>query len=98
MTYSAGAVAVSAAAVAAQKAYVGGVIIVLSNDEFLKLVRRLSGEEPVIIHGIVGTFSKHHVYVIPHKGVVYVTKSKDPLPVTPGVEAKKLYLSGNVNL
>lgn len=87
----------AAAAAALRNASIaaGGMIRVVP-EEFLRMADRL--EEPVIVH-FQGTWAlfmtpAHH-YVMPYKGLVVVTKSRDSLYLPKGVElieAKSLYM------
>ncbi len=84
--------AVAAAAQQAQRVLVGGVIVVVDSSSFMNILSRLRDKDVMVIHGLVGVFSKTHVYLIPYQGIVFLTKSKDPLPITPNIEARELRL------
>ena len=84
--------AAAAAAQQAQRVLVSGVIVFVDSSTFMKILSRLRDKDIMIIHGIVGVFSKTHVYLVPYQGVVFTVKSKDPLPITPDIEAKELRL------
>lgn len=79
-----------AAGIIATRVNVGGVIIVLEPREFLSILSKLKEKGAIVIHGVRGVFSKSHIYLIPYQGVVFVTKSKNQLPVSPDIEARNI--------
>ena len=83
---------IGAAAATAQRVLVGGVIVFVDSSTFMKILSRLRDKDIMIVHGITGVFSKIHVYLVTYQGVVFIVKSKDPLPITPDIEAKELRL------
>ena len=94
---SAGAVIASAAVgaagavlAAAQRVFVGGVIVFVDPETFMKVLSKL--KNIVVIHGVKGVINKTHVYIAVYQGVVFLTESKDLLPITPDIEAKSLQL------
>ena len=91
MSYAAAGAAASAA-YQAQRVLVGGVIVVLDSTSFMSILSKLKDKGAMVIHGVVGLLSKTHVYLIPYQGMVFLAKSKTPLPITPDVEAKELRL------
>lgn len=84
------AVGAAAALAAAQRVFVGGVIVFVDPETFMKVLSKL--KNIVIIHGVKGVINKTHVYIAVYQGVVFLTESKDLLPITPDVEAKSLQL------
>ena len=91
----AGATAGAAGAAAvqqAQRVLVGGVIVIVDPMTFMNILSRLRDKGVMVIHGVVGLLSKTHVYLIPYQGMVFLVKSKDPLPITPDIEAREIRL------
>ncbi len=70
--------------------FVSGLIAILDNDEFIRLAQELKKRGAFVIHGVTGTISKNHVYMVPYNGVVFITKSKEPLPISTDFEVEKL--------
>lgn len=44
----------------------------------------------MLIHGVAGTVHKNHVYILAYNGVLFITKSREPLPLVPDIEAREL--------
>ena len=84
------AVGAAAALAAAQRVFVGGVIVFVDPETFMKVLSKL--KNIVVIHGVKGVINKTHVYIAVYQGVVFLTESKDLLPITPDIEAKSLQL------
>ena len=84
------AVGAAAALAAAQRVFVGGVIVFVDPETFMKVLSKL--KNTVVIHGVKGVINKTHVYIAVYQGVVFLTESKDLLPITPDIEAKSLQL------
>lgn len=89
---SGAAAAGATAAATAQRVQVGGVVVLIDASSFMKILSRLKNKDVMVIHGKTGILSKTHVYLIPYQGIVFITKTKDPLPITPDIEAKQLGL------
>ena len=86
-------IAANTAAVAqAYRVYVGGVIVVVDRDTFLRLANELREKGALVIHGTIGMFSKSHVYLLSYNGVVFIVKTKNPLFISVDVEAERLFL------
>ena len=91
---SAGVVAgagVAAAAAIANAIKASGAIVRVEPDEFLKVISRI--EKPLVVHATGGAFTKHHRYIAGYKGLVFFTKSPEPLQFTRAMEliaAKKV--------
>ena len=60
----------------AMKVTVGGLAIKLEPHIFQQLVTR---EDLPIIHGMIGVFTKNHVYLTVHDGMTFYTKVEQPL-------------------
>lgn len=60
----------------AVKVTVGGLAIKLEPHIFQQLITR---EDLPVVHGIVGIFSKNHVYLTVHDGLTFFTKVERPL-------------------
>ena len=69
----------------------GGPIVSVDGDYFVRLVSE-NRDKLLVVHAVVGIFSKTHVYATNYKGFTFVTKTKEPLPITPDVEAKRIWL------
>ena len=94
-----GAVAGGAAAARAihtQRVLAGGVIIEVDPETFMKTHSRLKDKGVLVIHGVMGMLSKTHVYLMPYQGVVFLTKSSNPLPITPDIDTKRISLPPGV--
>ncbi len=89
---AAGVAGATAAAQQAQRVLVGGVIVIVDPMTFMNILSRLRDKGVMVIHGVVGLLSKTHVYLIPYQGMVFLVKSKDPLPITPDIEAREIRL------
>lgn len=81
-----------AAWIAARRLIVGGLIAVLDIREFIRVANELQGKDVLMVHGLHGTLSKEHVYLLPYNGIVFLTKSKEPLPLKVNIEAERLDL------
>lgn len=82
----------AAAAQQAQRVLVGGVIVIVDSTTFMNILSRLKDKGIMVIHGVTGLLSKTHVYIVPYQGVVFLTESKNPLPITPDIEAREIRL------
>ncbi len=80
----------SVAAIQSQRVVVGGVLVYLNPYDFMNIVQKLREEKVLVIHGITRVLSKSHVYIAPYQGIVFITKSKEILPLTPDIEAKEI--------
>ena len=76
----------------AQRVLVGGVIVIVDSTTFMSILSRLKDKGVMVIHGVTGLLSKTHVYLLPYQGIVFLTKSKNPLPITPDIEAREIRL------
>jgi len=74
----------------ARHIFIGGLIAVLDVDQFVRLVNELRKRGALVIHSVSGVFSKSHIYMVPYNGVVFLTKSRDPLPISVDVEVEKV--------
>lgn len=92
---SAGAAAAAAAALANAVAAAGGMVRVDPAD-FLAIADR--AEQPLVVHSAgpwVLFVGFYHHYVMPYRGLTFVTKSTDPLLLPKGtelIESKYIYL------
>lgn len=91
-TVAAAAGGAAASVQRAQRVLVGGVIVVVDPASFMNILSRLKDKGVMVIHGVMGLLSKTHVYLIPYQGMVFLAKSKDPLPITPDIEAGEIRL------
>ncbi len=86
-----GAGAAAAAAAIANAIKASGAIVRVEPDQFVKVVSRV--EKPLVVHATGGAFTKHHRYIAGYKGLVFFTKSPEPLQFTKTIElvaAKKI--------
>ncbi len=60
-----------------------GLLVLLECGELLRLLRG-EGRRGLVVHGVEGTLSKTHVYLLVDGCVVYACRSREPLE---GVEA-----------
>jgi len=81
-----------AAWIIARRLIVGGLIAVLDSREFMRVVNELRGKDVLMVHGSHGALSKEHVYLLPYNGIVFLTKSKESLPLKVDIEAERLDL------
>ena len=82
--------AAAAAAMAAIK--VSGTIVRISPDEMLRLLSRV--ERPLVVTSTTWAFGRRYVYLTSYKGLAFVTRSSEPLPL-PGcelVEAQRIWV------
>ncbi|MDO8056744.1 MAG: hypothetical protein Q6361_07780 [Candidatus Hermodarchaeota archaeon] len=61
----------------ASRVTVGGLAVKLDPYYFQQFAVR---EDLPVVHGIIGVFSKHHVYLTVHDGMTFYTKVEDHLP------------------
>jgi hypothetical protein len=67
---------------------VGGLAVKLDPYYFQQFVVR---EDLPVVHGIIGVFTKNHVYLTVHDGITFYTKVQNPLPgLQVVVEADKI--------
>ena len=92
MAYAGGAAAGAAAAHAIANAIkASGAIVKVEPEEFIKVVSL--GDKPLIVHAMGGMLSKHHRYITGYKGLVFFTKTDQPLDIMTGfqlVEARSI--------
>lgn len=76
----------------ARRVVVGGVLVILDNQEFIKLAGELREAGAKVIHGFRrGLISRNkHLYIIAKDGVAYITESDSLLPISVDIEAKDL--------
>ncbi len=91
-----GAVAASHAAAIAQAIKASGAIVQVEPGDFFNLVNRQ--REPLVVHATGGLFSTNYQYLTGYKGLVFYTKSNEPLTFSPQAEvvvAKKIWIPGS---
>lgn len=49
---------------------VGGLVAVPDNREFMHAVSELRDKSALIVHGLHGTLSEEHAYILPYNGIV----------------------------
>jgi hypothetical protein len=83
------------AAAVAQAIKASGAIVHVEPDDFANLVSRQ--REPLVVHAAGGLFSSNYQYLTGYKGLIFFTKSSEPLtfpPQTEMVTAKKIWIPG----
>jgi hypothetical protein len=78
-----GGAAITAAAMA-QAVKASGAIVRMEPDEFSKLLSKQ--ESPLVVHAVGGLLSSNYQYLFGHKGLVFFTKSSEPLSLPPRAE------------
>ncbi len=96
MAYAAGAssAAIAAAAIA-QAIKASGAIVNVEPNEFTTILSR--AESPAVVMAIRGFRKKRYQYMTGYKGLVFYTKSNDPLSLTSDTEliaAKRIWIPG----
>ena len=74
----------ASSAVAARKIHVGGAIVVLDPDTFIRVSSGLRGRDKPLMHRTIGIASKSHLHLLPCGGVTFAVKFKGKLPPLPG--------------
>jgi hypothetical protein len=91
---AAGGAAAHAAAVA-QAIKASGACVRVSPDDFQRLLARAG--DVVVIHAVGWAFGTQHKYLFGYKGLVFFTKSREPVFVPSGVEtleAERIWIPG----
>ncbi len=76
--------AAAAAAVIANATKASGVIVRVSPENFLAILRRV--ESPVVVQAQGGIFSTKYRYLTSYKGLAFFTKSTSPVELPSGTE------------
>jgi hypothetical protein len=79
-------------AIQAYAAQVAGTSVEVSPEQFVEIIRRHLDKGIIVAHGMVGVFTKSHVYVTGVQGIIFYCKTLDPLSINVDVEAKKILL------
>jgi hypothetical protein len=90
---AAGAAAAASAIANATKA--SGVIVRVSAENFLAILKRI--ESPLVVHASGGIFSTKYQYLTSYKGLAFYTKSPAPVELPLGVElvrAQSIWIPG----
>ena len=74
----------AAAAAIAQAIKASGVLVRLNQDEFRKVLMRVS--EPLVVIAQGGVFSKKYQYLMSYKGLAFLTKTNTPVDLPTGTE------------
>jgi hypothetical protein len=79
MTYvsTTGATAAAQAAAIANAVKASGAIVKLDPKEFVKILAKT--ENPVVVTGTCGLFTKKNQYMINYKGFFFYTESREPI-------------------
>jgi hypothetical protein len=78
------AAAAGAAAAIAMATKASGVIVGVSPENFLAILKRV--ESPLVVHARGGIFSITYRYLVSYKGLAFYTKSPAPLELPRGTE------------
>lgn len=87
--------AAAAAAIIAQAIKASGAIVRMSPQDFLQIVER--SEEPLVVTAQGGLFSTKYEYLTGYRGLVFYTKSSEPLLLPEYAEivaANKIWIPG----
>ena len=93
MAYAGGAEAAYAAIANAIKA--SGAIVRVEPEEFLKILRKV--EKPLVVTAKGGFIKGNHQYLMGYKGLIFFTKSSEPLMLPGSVEvvtSKQIWIPG----
>jgi hypothetical protein len=85
----------AAAAVIANATKASGVIVRVSAENFLAILRRV--EAPLVVHAAGGVFSTRYQYLVSHKGLAFYAKLREPLQLPRGTEvvnAESIWIPG----
>ncbi|MGE5359027.1 MAG: hypothetical protein ACM3NQ_08390 [Bacteroidales bacterium] len=83
------------AAEIAQAIKASGAIVQVEPSDFYNLVSRQ--REPLVVHAAGGFLSTNYQYLSAYKGLIFYTKSSEPLTFPPQTEvmtAKKIWIPG----
>jgi hypothetical protein len=78
------AAAAGAAAAIANATKASGVIVRVTPENFLAILRRI--ESPLVVHASGGVFSTKYHYLTSYKGLAFYTKSPAPIELPRGIE------------
>lgn len=96
MTYVAGGAAAAAAAAAIANAIkASGAIVSMEPAEFTKILSK--ADKPLVVMATGGVFKKNYQYLTGYKGLMFYTKSDQPLQFGGDVElvaSKKIWIPG----
>ncbi len=90
---AAGATAAAVAAAIANAIKASGVLVRVSERDFLTILRKV--ERPLVVYAEGGLFSKNYQYLVSYRGFAFFTKVSVPLLLPSGVEtivAQKIWL------
>jgi hypothetical protein len=73
-----------AAAVIANATKASGVIVRVSAENFMAILRRV--ESPLVVHASGGVFSTRYHYLVGYKGLAFYAKTREPIQLPPGTE------------
>ncbi len=96
MTYVAGGAAAAAAAAAIANAIkASGAIVNMESADFTKILSK--ADSPLVVMATGGVFKKNYQYLTGYKGLMFYTKSDQPLQFGGNVElvaSKKIWIPG----
>lgn len=73
-----------AAAWTAMATKAAGTIVRVQSDAFLRILEKQ--EDALVVHATARLSRNRYHYLTSYKGLAFFTKSRDPLPLPPGVE------------
>ncbi|MDT7604014.1 MAG: hypothetical protein QOF61_2011 [Acidobacteriota bacterium] len=76
--------AAAAAAVIANATKASGVVVRVTAENFLAILKRV--ESPLVVHASGGFFSTKYQYLVSYKGLAFYTKSPAPIELPRGTE------------
>lgn len=76
--------AAAAAAVIANATKASGVIVRVTPENFLSILRRI--ESPLVVHATGGLFSTKYRYLVSYKGLAFYAQSPAPVELPRGTE------------
>jgi hypothetical protein len=83
MVYASGASTAAYAAIA-QAIKASGAIVHVEPEEFMKILRKV--EHPLVVTAKGGVFKANQQYLTNYKGLIFFTKSSEPLNLPNGAE------------
>jgi hypothetical protein len=85
----------AAAAAIANATKASGVVVRVSPENFLAILKRI--ESPLVVHASGGIFSTKYQYLVSYKGLAFYTKSPQPVELPRGtelVQAQSIWIPG----
>ena len=84
--------ATNSAALRVGRMVLGGPIAKVDESTFMRIVNE-KRDKILIVHAEIKTLLYHaHVYATNYRGFTFITKTREPLHITPDVEAEKIWI------